>query len=141
MFITESMRILLSSAALLMASAVGSSGVVGACTTSKPASRTILKRSAGLRFFATMSSTNPFFIADREAGGFDTVAWFLLTASGNSAEPLTPKLNRPAVVNDELMNSRRDRERMLDTSHDSEQTQRNLLRSIFGSHTSLDFSV
>src|SRR2546429_7559980 len=48
MFITESMRILAASAAFLISSALCSSGSVGACTTSNPASRAILKRSAKL---------------------------------------------------------------------------------------------
>src|SRR2546425_351106 len=46
MFITESMRIFAPSAAFLISSALLASGSVGACTTSKPTSRAILKRSA-----------------------------------------------------------------------------------------------
>ena len=54
MFITESIRMFALSAAFLISSASLSSGVVGACTTSKPASRPNLNRSAWLRLLGSM---------------------------------------------------------------------------------------
>ena len=63
MFMTESTRSPEDSAAFLISSALCSSGVVGACTTSKPTSRASLKRSAKLRLAGSMLSTRPFFSA------------------------------------------------------------------------------
>ena len=88
-----------------------------------------------------MSSTNPFFIVGDEAGGVETVPWLLVTASRHSAETLTPRLHNPAAVIEEFRNSRRDGERMLGYLSRLRPTQRNFLRSILGSHTSLDFKV
>src|SRR5207302_7210793 len=61
-FMTESIRMEAASAAFLISSAACSSGVVGACTTSKPTSRTILKRSALLSCLGSMSRSTPFLI-------------------------------------------------------------------------------
>src|SRR5215831_9342914 len=59
MFITESMRTLAAAAAFLSSSACRGSYVVGACTTSKPQSRAIWKRSETLSFEGSMLNTNP----------------------------------------------------------------------------------
>src|SRR2546429_551160 len=89
MFITESMRMLAASAAFLISSALCSSGSVGACTTSKPASRAILKRSAMLSFAGNISNQTPFLM--ESVGGNNRVSEGTLTTSESArARPLRP---------------------------------------------------
>src|SRR5229473_3247777 len=64
---TESMRTLAASAALFISSAFCPSGSVDDCTTSKPTSRAILKRSATESVAGNMLKTKPF-LMDRLAG-------------------------------------------------------------------------
>src|SRR5579859_61966 len=64
MFITESIRIPAASAAFFNCSASCSSGVVGACTTSNPASLASLNLSATLMLPGSMSNTSPFLIGN-----------------------------------------------------------------------------
>src|SRR5205807_2600606 len=131
MFITESMRILAASAAFLISSALCSSGSVGACTTSNPASRAILKRSAMLSFAGNISNQTPFLM--ESVGGNNRVSEGTLTASESAtARPLRPAVQ--ATRTEDFRNSRRDGRRIVTP-------QRSLFKSIFESHTSLDFMV
>src|SRR6266446_5119367 len=108
MFITESMRTFAASAAFLIATALRSSGVVGACTTSKPTSRTILKRSASLSLAGNMSRSTPFLIGRSAGGGVFRMPPDAGEAAKNSPRPhaLSPAV--PAVVTVDFRNSRRD---------------------------------
>src|SRR2546429_7175683 len=84
MFITESMRILAASAAFLISSALCSSGSVGACTTSNPASRAILKRSAMLSFAGNISNQTPFLM--ESVGGNNRVSEGTLRSEEHTSE-------------------------------------------------------
>ena len=148
---TESIRMEAASAAFLISSAACSSAVVGACTTSKPTSRTILKRSALLSCLGSMSRSTPFLI-----GGAAESADEVNIDAGRPA--LTPA--EQAAVMEDFRNSRRDGSRIVVTllqiartkprflarlgmtmrpGYKHELTQRNLFKSILGSSTSVDF--
>src|SRR6516165_197916 len=131
MFITESMRMLAASPAFLISSALCSSGSVGAWTTSKPASLAILKRSAMLSFAGNIPNQTPFLM--ESVGGNNGVSEGTLTASESArARPLRPAVQ--ATRTEDFRNSRRDGRRIVTP-------QRSLFKSIFESHTSLDFIV
>src|SRR5690242_2810168 len=80
MFITESIRIPAATAALFISSASRWSDVVGACTTSNPASLASLNLSATLRLPGSMSNTSPFLIGNRAAD--------CLAPSATASEPI-----------------------------------------------------
>src|SRR5216683_5587929 len=108
MFITESIRMFAPSAALLMSSASRSSGVVGAWTTSKPASRASFMRSAWLSLPGNMSKTRPFLIG-KGAGSGDVGK---LLGTGEDAKSSAPAYTLSPVeqiaVPVDFRNSRRD---------------------------------
>src|SRR6266436_512362 len=106
MFITESIRMFAPSAAFLISSALCSSGVVGACITSKPTSRAIFMRSAILSLAGSISSSTPFLIG-RVAGGA-SVPRGAGEAASKSAKPQTLSPAEQAVVTVDFRNSRRE---------------------------------
>src|SRR5713226_6388386 len=112
---TESMRTLAASAALFISSAFCSSGSVGDCTTSKPTSRAILKRSATESVAGNMLKTKPF-LMDRLAGPATETAADVGAAVRSSAAALLPRAVEQAAVTDDFRNSRRD-ERSISTPH------------------------
>src|ERR1700740_1360484 len=131
MFITESMRMFAASAAFLISSALRSSGSVGTWATSKPTSLAILKRSVALSFAGSISYQTPFLI---ESVGGEAGALEVAPASRESARDPPPRLAAHAAVTEDFKNSRRVGGRII-------QPQRSLFKSIFESHTSLDFII
>src|SRR2546429_2610518 len=105
MFITESMRIFTASAAFLISSALCSSGSVGACTTSKPTSRAILKRSAVLSFAGSISNQTPFLM---ESVGGDGGVREDSPAVRELANGPPPKPAEQTTAAEVFRNSRRD---------------------------------
>src|ERR1043166_6659110 len=95
---TESMRMRALSAADFISSARRSSRVVGACTTSKPTSAAILKRSAWLIPLGSMLYTKPFLIEDAPEE-FAASSDFVMA-------PLAPAT--PIAATEDFRNSRRD---------------------------------
>src|SRR5229473_7392016 len=112
---TESMRTLAASAALFISSAFCPSGSVDDCTTSKPTSRAILKRSATESVAGNMLKTKPF-LMDRLAGPAAGTAADVGAAARSSAAAPPPRAAEQAAVTDDLRNSRRD-ERSIFTPH------------------------
>src|SRR5260370_20075750 len=106
-FMTESMRTLAASAALFISSAFCPSGSVGDCTTSKPTSRAILKRSATESVAGNMLKTKPF-LMDRLAGPAAGTAADVGAAARSSAAALPPRAAEQAAVTDDFRNLRRD---------------------------------
>src|SRR5260370_24243445 len=104
---TESMRPLAASAALILSSACGPSGSVDDCTTSKPTSRAILRRWATESVAGNMLKTKPF-LMDRLAGPATETAADVGAAVRSSAAALPPRAAEQAAVTDDFRNSRRD---------------------------------
>src|SRR5260370_31057671 len=102
---TESMRTLAASAALFISSAFCPSGSVGDCTTSKPTSRAILKRSATESVDGNMLKTKPF-LMDRLAGPPARTAADMAPAAAMSAGPHLPRAAEEAAVDDDFRASR-----------------------------------
>src|SRR5258708_30465552 len=127
---TESMRTLAASAALFISSAFCPSGSVGDCTTSKPTSRAILKRSTAESVAGSMLKTRPFLIA-RLAGPAARTAADMAGAARRSAAALLPRAVEQAAVTDDFRNSRRD-ERSIFTPHSTALALAQLVQINFG---------
>src|SRR5258708_38649654 len=102
---TESMRTLAASAALFISSAFCPSGSVGDCTTSKPTSRAILKRSATESVAGSMLKTRPFLIARLDGPAAKTSA-DMAGASRREADALLTIAVELTDVTDDFQNYR-----------------------------------